>query len=200
MANAKKAPSGRSKSALEALAVELIIKLWTHRAKFQNRINPLDALGPILLVIQTLDANNYSWIPRQLSGEASSLYYVFRRLMIAAIYNQADTDGAAGLAQAKKTTKFQSSEERTIVDGLGIWSEALSPKRTPRVRIVYGDETTTKVDQGKKTNEQMTRELIAEARLVLDKFELELTQRAQRKASMPAAPKNKKATKKQTAR
>jgi hypothetical protein len=110
--------------------------------------------------------------------------------MIAAICNQAETDGAVGLAQAK-TTKFQSTEEGAVVAGLGIWSEALSPKRTPRIKIVYGDETTTKVDQGKKSIEQMTRELIAEARVALDKFEQELTQRAERKTSKPVARKQK---------
>lgn len=196
MQDAKKAPKGKSKSALEAQAAELIVKLWMHRAEFQNRINPLDALAPVIRVIQSLDDNNPSWIPRHLSGEASSLYHVFRRLMIAAICSRAETDAAEGLVQAKKTAKFQSADERAIVEGLGIWSEVLSPKRGPRIKIVYGDDAPPKIDQGKKSIEDMAREIIAEARLVLDKFELELTERAQRKASKPGTRKPKTASKK----
>lgn len=196
MAKAKEPPSGKAKSAVESQVVNLVIKLWTHRGEFHNRINPLYALAPILQVIQTLDADNYSWIPRHLSGEARSLYHVFRRLMIAAICDQAKTDGASGVSQAKKTTKFQSSEEKDIIAGLGIWSEALSPKPTPRVRIVYADEDFEESDDAKKSIEQIIRERVAEARVALDKFEQELAQRAERKPAASGVPKKKKAQKK----
>ena len=195
MANAEKAPSEAAKRTLEAQAAELIIKLWTHRGEFQNRVNPLDALAPVIRVIQTLDADNYSWIPRHLSGEASSLYDVFRRLMIAAIYCQAETDGAAGVALAKTTSKFQSPQENAIVAGLGIWSEELTPRRRPRIKIVFGDEA-PKTDKGKKSIEQITKDIIGEARLAFDKFEQELAQRAQRKAMKPSLVKKKKAASK----
>jgi hypothetical protein len=192
MAKAKSMPIGKSKSAIEAEAVDLIIKLWTHRGEFHNRINPLYALAPIMQVIQTLDADNYSWIPRHLSGEASSLYHVFRRLMIVAICNQAQTDPARGVSQAKKTTKSQSSEEKAIVAGLGIWSEALSPKPKPRVRIVFANESSEEADDSEKSLDQITREHIAEARMALDKFEQQL---AQRKPPTHEIPKDKKVSK-----
>jgi hypothetical protein len=191
IAKAERLPSGKPKNEVQKQVVDLIIRLWTHRGEFHNRINPLNDLAPILQVIQTLTADNYSWIPRHLSGEATGLYHVFRRLMIAAICRQAKTDPAPAASQAKKTTKFQASEEKAIVAGLGIWSDALSPKPVPRVRIVFADDDSEKIEDDKnKSIEQITRDCIADARLALDKFEQELDQRAERKAPKPALKKN----------
>jgi hypothetical protein len=186
IAKAERLPGGKPKSEVQKQVVDLIIKLWTHRGEFHNRINPLNALAPIMRVIQTLTADNYSWIPRHLSGEATGLYHVFRRLMIAAICSQAKTDPAPAASQAKKTTKFQSSEEKAIVAGLGIWSDALSPKPAPRVRIVFADDESERVEGDKnKSIEQITQDCIAEVRVALDKFEQELARRAEREAPKP---------------
>jgi hypothetical protein len=173
MVSAKNTNNVASRRAIEAEVCGLIAKLWSHRGEFKNHINPFTPLAPVLTVIQTLDADNRSWIPRDLPGEASSLYDVFRRLMIAAILNEAGTSGAEGVAQAKKTAKFQSADEKKIIEGLGIWSEALSPEPKVRVKIVYGDEP-AKADEGEKSIDQITKEIIAEARLALDRYEAEL--------------------------
>jgi hypothetical protein len=191
MVQAKRTKDAASRKSMEAEICGLVLKLWIHRGEFQNHINPLAPLTPILKVIQTLDADNHSWIPRGLSGEASGLYNVFRRLMIAAIFSKAKSNGADGVAQAKKTTKFQSNDEKAIIAGLGIWSDAFSPKPKMRVKVVYGDEEPDE-NQGEKSIEQVTQDVIAEARLALDKFENELSAPKPTSEGRKASTKTKK--------
>lgn len=169
MVSAKKASTVSAKRAIEADVCELIIKLWAHRGELQNHINPLAPLAPILGVIRTLDTDNHSWIPRHLSGDASSLYDVFRRLMIAALLGQAKMSGTTEVKQARGTTRFQSSDEKEVIAGLGIWSDTLSPQPKIRIRFVDSDQE-DKADEAKSID-QLIRETIAETRSVLDKFE-----------------------------
>jgi hypothetical protein len=83
------------------------------------------------------------------------------------------------------------------VAGLSIWSDALSPKPAPRVRIVFADDETERVEDDKnKSIEEITRDCIAEARLALNKFEQDLDQRAERRALKPALKKNAEPKKK----
>jgi hypothetical protein len=96
-----------------------------------------------------------------------------------------------GVAQAKKTTKFQSNDEKAIIAGLGIWSDAFSPKPKMRVKVVYGDEEPDE-NQGEKSIEQVTQDVIAEARLALDKFENELSAPKPTSEGRKASTKTKK--------
>ena len=62
IADAESQTDPEAKRKKETEAAESISKLWQHRSNYDNRINPLHDLKPILQVLQTLDPNSNLWI------------------------------------------------------------------------------------------------------------------------------------------
>src|SRR5688572_5692390 len=81
------APSDKLRRERQNEAVQVILKLWAHRSTYENRINPLLELKPIVQVIRTLHPDSNPWVRR--SDGTRCVYDVFRRLMICLLLRHA---------------------------------------------------------------------------------------------------------------
>jgi hypothetical protein len=154
-------------------ARQTITKLWSHRSSFENRINPIADLRPVLQVIRTLSPDNNSWIPRYFASSepARKAYDVFRRLMIWSLIRKAlgMVDVPNAIKRAKRTTKFQSKAERETIGALELWTGEIKP---PEPRST-GKSVATGGFSEKRLRE-LGSSLIAEAREALEVLEKEL--------------------------
>jgi hypothetical protein len=112
----------------QRLAFDSIMKLWSHRSTYENRINPLSELAPVIQVLRSLNANENTYI-RLLglgAGHGNTIgefYDSFRRLMVYLVLGKlpASIDLKASLSRANTTLQFQDEDEREIVRGLTNW-------------------------------------------------------------------------------
>jgi hypothetical protein len=178
IANAEAAVDSKARRKAQAEAQEAIIKLWTHRSSYQNQINPLADLRPVLQVIRTLSPDNSSGIPRYFAQRdaAHHVYNAFRRLMIWAFLQKAsNADVPKVVKRAKKTEGFQTKEQREILAALELWTGPIAEQQTRSTgkRPSTGDKMQTLTDL-----RVVGASLIAEARKALDRMEEENTQKA----------------------
>lgn len=117
---AEGAPKGAERREKEASAAQIISKLWSHRSQYQNRINPLSDLQPIIEVLRSLDPSQSSWTLRYKLDSASpiqALYDTFQRLVIstAALQEGGPKRAKQAVARARATSKFQSESEQEFL-------------------------------------------------------------------------------------
>jgi hypothetical protein len=172
---------------IEAAAAEIVTKLWTHRGEFQNRINPLSDLRPIIDVLRSLDPDQSSWTLRYKLDSGSpiqGLYDTFQRLIISMIALQKGGSRRAkqAVARARATTKFQDEKERKLLALLdGYLGNSDDSTANPPNGNVEGD--VSEIDHA--------RSLVTEARGALDRIvaeldELEKASAAKSKRRSPA--------------
>lgn len=155
----------------EREAAGAISRLWSHRAKYENRINPLWELRPILQVLRTLDPQQNVWI--SFVGASGGvglphLYEVFRRLIIALLMHRVSTDKIrAAVDSARTTSTFQDAAEREIVEVIGHWLTDNDRKRISR-------RVSRRLPKDQQGSLDYIRALIADARDALDSIEKEL--------------------------
>jgi hypothetical protein len=164
-------PAKRSRK--EEKAAETITRLWTHRSKYENRVNPVWELRPILQVLRTLDPEQNIWI--SYSGAPGReglrhLYDAFRRLIILMIVRKVPADKIkAAVDSAGVTAGFQDPDEREVVASIDHWLTESQRKS------VSGEAPRQNADdEDKQSLEEIARSLIAEARKALDAIEAEL--------------------------
>jgi hypothetical protein len=165
------APNGKLRKEREREAVQVITKLWLHRSTYENRINPLFDLKPVIQVIRTLAPSLNSWVRR--SDGTRQVYDAFRRLMIGLLLRHVESIDhvAPAISSAKKTAQYQSRDEREILSGVGVWIEDAG-KSAKRQKSRRAPETSAeKIDIEATINA-----LIAEARSALDAVSTEIAQ------------------------
>jgi hypothetical protein len=173
--NAEEAPRGKARQACEAQAADAVIKLWQHRSSFENRINPLGDLKPIIQVLRTLDPNNNVWmgyLSKAPGDSARQVYDQFRRLMICLLIERimSVNDASKGVQRAKETTRFQSEQERELVKGLVTWiGESLKDAKSTRKKT-SGRQPSRPSTKDEKKRLKM---LVVGARKALDALEVE---------------------------
>lgn len=173
--NAEEAARGKDRLAGEAQAADAIIKLWKHRSSFENRINPLADLKPIIDVMRTLDPNNNVWVgylPKAPGDSARRVYDGFRRLMICLLIGRIMPvdDASKGVKRAKKSTRFQGARERELVKGFETWMGEFLKDTKPRRNTKAGGQPAR---QSAKDEKKRLKMLIVNARKALDGLEAE---------------------------
>lgn len=136
ISDAKRAGDPKTKRARETAAAELIERLWAHRASYENRINPLHDLKPILQVLKSLDPNEQLWITNYGGSSGTAFKHVYealRSIVIMMLFEKAD----AVRKDKSITSEHQSAEEREIVSVLDQWlaereREPLAKADTPK--------------------------------------------------------------------
>lgn len=117
---AETAPSENDRRRLESQAAETISKLWAHRSSFENRINPLFDLMPVIDVIRTLGPRSNPWMIN--SSAQSQIYDSFRRLVICMIILRVKEISLTDkLNIPDKAAEFLSEEEIEIRKTLETW-------------------------------------------------------------------------------
>lgn len=118
------APNEKLRRERQNEAVQAILKLWTHRSTYENRVNPLSELKPIIRVIRTLDPGNNPWLIQ--NDGTRYVYDIFRRLMICLLLRHAVSikQTSQAVSSAKKTSRFQSGDERELVAAINVWIES----------------------------------------------------------------------------
>lgn len=104
----------------ETQAAGSISKLWQHRSKYDNRINPLHDLKPILQVLQTLDPNRNVLITNfgGPDGKAfAQVYDALRRLVILMIIKKSGNTPKARTS----TSAHQDADEKEITASINAW-------------------------------------------------------------------------------
>lgn len=119
------APTDKLRRERQNEAVRAIIRLWAHRSTYENRVNPLTELKPIIQVIRTLDSGNQPWLVR--NDGIQYVYETFRRLMICLLLQHAASikQISRAISLAKKTSQFQSDDERELVAAINVWVESV---------------------------------------------------------------------------
>jgi hypothetical protein len=149
----------RRKDAFEAIA-----RLWTHRSTYENRINPLFELKPILQVMGMLDPARNVYVLR--NDTTRNVYDIFRRLMICLLFRNAESlsRARAAISRAKATSRFQTSEERALIANLDFWLEGALSRPSAKAR-----RKSSKSNKVEDVNlDEAIEALIAQARKALD--------------------------------
>lgn len=187
--------SGDTQPEKQRLAADAIMKLWAHRSKYENRINPLHELAPVIQVLRSLSVNENAYIRLLGLGAGhgnvvGSFYDSFRQLMVYLLLAKLpDTiDLKASLARANTTLEFQDEHEREIVAGLTNWlseSElaALSSRTQP---------TSSRDESEDDVLDSYVQSLLSDAKKALDSVAAELTS----PTTKPAGKKRQKTTRK----
>lgn len=157
------AQNGTVKRKRRGEAAKAITTLWAHRSTYENRINPLSELTPIIQVIRTLDRSRNRWLTR--NDGARHVYDAFRRLMICLLLRHAEsiTQVSQAISSAKKTAQFQNSDEREILSAIDVWIEGAAelPERK-------GHRRSSNIAVEKIDLDEAISTLIDEARSALD--------------------------------
>lgn len=159
----------------ETQAAESISKLWQHRSKYDNRINPLHDLKPILQVLQTLDPNRNVWITNfgGPDGKAfAQVYDVLRRLVILMIIKK-----SGNTAKARTSTSVhQDADEKEITASINAWLDDKQKARLaqPRETKKTGKARKPKDKARSKDPDALAKSLIEYARKALDRLSDEL--------------------------
>jgi len=159
----------------ETQAAESISKLWQHRSKYDNRINPLHDLKPILQVLQTLDPNRNVWITNfgGPDGKAfAQVYDALRRLVILMIIKKSGGTPKAGTS----TIAHQDADEKAITASINAWLDDKQKARLaqPRETKQTGKARKTKDKAQSKDPDALAKSLIEHARKALDRLSDEL--------------------------
>lgn len=159
----------------ETQAAESISKLWQHRSKYDNRINPLHDLKPILQVLQTLDPNRNVWITNfgGPDGKAfAQVYDAVRRLVILMIIKKSGDTAKAGTS----TSAHQDADEKEITATINAWLDDKQKARLaqPRETKQTGKAREPKNKAQSKDPDALAKSLIEHARKALDHLSDEL--------------------------
>jgi hypothetical protein len=173
--DAEKAPRGKARVAYEVQAADAIIKLWQHRSSFENRINPIFDLKPIVGVIRTLDPNNNDWLaytPKTAGASAKQVYDGFRRLMIFLLISRimSVNDASKGVRRTKQTAQFQSAQEGELIRGLETWIDDFVKDAKPTGKKKSGGQAAR--PNVREENKRL-KMLVVRARKALDALETE---------------------------
>ena len=155
------APNDKLRRERQNDAVQAIIKLWTHRSMYENRVNPLSELKPIIQVIRTLDPGNNPWLIR--NDGTRYVYDIFRRLIICLLLRHAASISQASqaISSSKKTSRFQSGDERELVSAINVWIEGAAElaggkasrrrsSKTPAEKIDLDEAVNRLIDEARK--------------------------------------------------
>lgn len=146
----------------ETQAAESISKLWQHRSKYDNRINPLHDLKPILQVLQTLDPNRNVWITNfgGPDGKAfAQVYDALRRLVILMIVRKSGDPPNAGTS----TSAHQDADEQLITAFINAWLDD-----NQKAQLAQPSETKPKGKARKRKDEPQTEDPDALAKSIID--------------------------------
>lgn len=171
---APKLKQERSKGAQEAIK-----SLWMHRSIYENRINPLADLKPIVQALRNLDPSNNVYVLR--NEGTGYVYDIFRRLIICLLLRKAESASrvSGAIARAKSTSKFQNDDERALIEALEVWLGDTLTKEMPEAR-----RSSSKLPEVKTVNLDNTAHgLIGEARKALDYLESEIERTGEKRNS-----------------
>lgn len=160
---AETAPSKDERRKKEREVAETISTLWAHRSSYENRINPLFDLKPIIDVIRTLDPAHSPWMAR--SDVTGHVFDTFRRLIICLLLRRLGTIDRASKAAnaAQRSSAFQNEEERELVATLNTWIALTRETAEAKPSRRKSESSSKEVDL-----DVIAKEIIAEAHRALD--------------------------------
>jgi hypothetical protein len=162
-----------------------ITRLWAKRSLFQNRINPLAELKPIIEVLHTLDPSKNGWILHDDGFRRT--YDIFRRLMIFLVLWKSNlSEPKQKIDAAQRTTKFQSSEERQLISAFHLWFG--------EQKVLRSDFKSSAGRKNKAEDVELADigdRLITEAQGVLESLKKTLKEKAESKAKSNSVRKSK---------
>jgi hypothetical protein len=172
---ADRASSPRERTTAKKEAVDLIVRIWDHRANIE-RINPMADLRSILDVLGNLAQKHAPFA--DLLGTESSIadaarraYDLLRRVTIClSLLAAGGVDASSrGLRRARRTANHQTIQERELVARLSVWIEPTT--------LVTGKEMRRARNAGKsRAQEAETLDLPAIARNLLQEAQSTLAQ------------------------
>lgn len=179
--DAESAPDPEAKRTKEAQAVEAISRLWQHRSAYDNRINPLHELQPVLQVLRTLDPNRNVWITNFSGPDGNAfaqVYDALRRLVILMVVRKSGLI----ISVVSTTTAHQNSDEKEIIATFNEWLsdtqraavESTSKTKNRSKKKATEPKKARKEDANDEDPDKLPKELIAHAREALDKLSAEL--------------------------
>ena len=159
----------------ETQAAESISKLWQHRSKYDNRINPLHDLKPILQVIQTLDPNRNVWITNFGGPDGNAfaqVYDALRRLVILMIVRKSGETPRAGTS----TSSHQDADELLITASINAWLDDNQKAQLAQLSETkpMGKARQPKDEPQADDPDALAKSLIDHARKALDRLSVEL--------------------------
>jgi hypothetical protein len=180
ISDAEQEKNAEAKRAKETLAADAIARLWQHRSSYDNRINPLHELKPILQVLRALDRDRNVWITNFGGPDGNAfaqVYDALRRLVIHMIVRKSGQGRQTGSA----TSVHQNEDEKEIIATIDHWLTD-----TQRAVIETAAKTKNESKPGTLGSKKIgkpagydadgqAKELISYARDALEKLSAELT-------------------------
>jgi hypothetical protein len=153
-----------------------ITRLWAKRSSFHNRVNPLAELKPVIEVLHTLDPGKNGWLLQD--DGLRRTYDIFRRLVIFLILWKSNlSEPKRKVDAARRTTKFQSSEERQLISAFNLW---FSEQKVMNISFKGAAEGKNKAEDLELA--EIGYRLIAEAQGVLESLKKNLKEKAEGKS------------------
>lgn len=179
--DAESATDPEAKRTKEAQAAEAISRLWQHRSAYDNRINPLHELQPILQILRTLNPNRNVWITNFGGPDGNAfaqVYDALRRLVILMVVRKT---GQSRLV-VSTTSAHQNNDEKEIIASINAWLsdtqraaiEAASKTNNGSKKKATRPRKGRKEDSNDDDPDKLAKELIAHAGQALDKLSAEL--------------------------
>ena len=119
--------TGPQKVDAEARAVELILRIWSHRRALPDRITPLGAYRKAIKVLERMMPDANPWIRRQSSGYEGLLAEMFDILGRATYAGLLLTSGSEPRQPTPEETAALDEEERRLLALLETW-RSFSPQ------------------------------------------------------------------------
>ncbi len=146
------------------------MKLWSHRSTYDNRLNPLFELKPIIQVLQTLDPDKNTWVTHfgdQARNPIRPVYDTFRRLILSLLFRELDAAGrmSARMGSAQSTAQFQEGSEKEIVAAVGMWLTEAQLNSSSKPSKGRSRGARQKIDFS-----EIARSIVGEARIALDEL------------------------------
>ena len=166
--SAEFADTQSKKRRLEQEAVDTICKVWARRSEYQNRINPVHELEPVINITKTLAPDSSPWVRRDQS--TYQLYDTFRRLIICQLLRRAESieSFSTAIERSQNTTKFQSEEEKELLSTFATWMAIMSSDSNQNIAVDDSAEPEA-IDL-----DEICMQLVEQARRALDALESQL--------------------------
>lgn len=147
--------SDGAQTAARQEAVDLILRLWEHRASMPGTADPMSALNGAIGVLDRIGPNSSPFYRRSqdmLERDLASLFDSLRKLVAHGVILVA---GQKEIPEyTTDTFEHLAEEEQQFIMALGGWLSFLEQKKptTPVINVVFGDD-----DQEKKKAEEETK-------------------------------------------
>lgn len=128
--------TGPEKADAEARAVELVLRIWSHRQALPDRATPLGAYRKAIKALERMMPDANPWIRRKSSGDEALLGEMFEILGRATYVGLLLTSVSEPRRVTPEEVDALDEEERRLLTLLEEW-RSFAPRPNPKIQITF---------------------------------------------------------------